>query len=166
MRETLELFVYLKREFARRHDDENALIPFLHHLIEKRDEEGARFARAGIGDSDNVSAFENLRNSLILDRRRDRISFLEKVIFDAGIDRKRRKRMCGCKKCLFFHKRGLIDEARDVDARGLGSAATRPKTPPKMTGSLWPPSDSEMSGHICPSLRAFPLRRLADGGLK
>src|SRR3989344_6432342 len=85
-REGFEFVFYLSGKFARRHDDEHGLFRILENFFNKRDQEGRRLASAGVSDADDIGALERMRNSPVLNRRRDSVSFFENIAFQAFVD--------------------------------------------------------------------------------
>src|SRR6185436_19751439 len=73
-RKEFKLLLDLEREFARGHNDKHALFWILAYFIDKRDEEGCGFTRAGVGDTHHVFSIQYMRNGTILNGSRCLIS--------------------------------------------------------------------------------------------
>ena len=109
------LFFDLLRELARRRHDKDTLIAILQYFIDERNEKGARLARAGIRDTDDIAALEKRLDRGVLHGRRCVVSLLRDIGFELRVEREIGKTMLRREGRLVGSNGIFIHEAGDID---------------------------------------------------
>src|SRR3989344_3675716 len=105
-----ELVGYLQSQLAGRDHNQNPVAGRGQNFIDERDKKRGRFAGAGVGDADDILAAQYVRDSAVLNRRRQCVSFGYDIALEPRIDGKITELVLGVKDFDNLGDNRLVDE--------------------------------------------------------